>query len=240
MTEGMDFTPEQIDGYLAYYTHQVEAGRKAEKMRAAMVTIARTAYPEVYTQTRLAELTGVSQQAISKTVTSGRKQFDRRDNAPYLFGRLLALALSSGESDLGAVESLSALAAMRVHADGVLTAKSLRRLLLFLRKDIAAIADRDTVLAARFTAGLEQVAGLVTSGAPGEYPELHALIAEAFAGGESDEEVPIGEETIRVAMTEGFYAQRFGLRHSPDGLPFPDAKKVRGVADIAAALKDGD
>lgn len=239
MTEGMDFTPEQIDGYLAHYTHQVEAGRRAEKMRAAMVTIARTAYPDIYTQTRLAELTGVTQQAISKTVTTGRRQFDSRDGGPYLLGRILALALASGERELGAVESPSALAAMQLHSDGVVTAKALRRLVLFLREDIEAVAERDAALAARFTAGLDQVAALALAGEPGEHPELHALVAGAFIGEESEEEVSIGDEAIRVAMTEGFYAQRFGLRHSPDGLPFAPGGKVRGAADIAAALRDG-
>ncbi|MEV0644942.1 hypothetical protein AB0I28_06725 [Phytomonospora sp. NPDC050363] len=239
MTDGMDFTPEQIDGYLAFYTHQVEDGRKAEKMRAAMVTIARTAYPDIYTQARLAELTGVSQQAISKTVTAGRRRFDSRDGGPYLLGRVLALALASGESDIGAVESLSALAAMRVHTDGAVSAKSLHRLISFLRKDIAAIAERDPALADRFTAGLHQIAELAASTEADEHPGLHAVFTEAFAGGDSTAEVPLGEETVRVAMTEGFYAQRFGLRHSPDGLPFARGGKVRGVADIAAALREG-
>ncbi|GIG69396.1 hypothetical protein [Phytomonospora endophytica] len=231
MTDGIDFTPEQIDGYLTHYTHQVEAGRKAEKMRSFMVTIARTAYPDIYTQARLAELTGVSQQAISKTVAGGKR---RHDTGPYLLGRVLALALASGESDIGAVESLSTLAAMRIHTDGVLTAKALARLLSFLRKDITAIADRDTALAERFTGSLDQIARLST----GDGEELDVLLAAAFAGGESGTEVPIGDEMTRVAMTEGFYAQRFGLRHSPDGLPFAPGGKVRGVADIAAALRE--
>lgn len=180
------YTPERIDTQLTELTRLVEAGHRAERLRATIIGIARTTYPGIYTQTRLAQLTGVTQQAVSKTLGAGRRAYTDRRDTPYLLGRLMALAIGLSEPDLGALDDTRAPdTAIALRDSGHADTTAITR----LRELTATEATRlDGDLAERFTTALADLTGI-------------------------DGDADLTDETQRTAAVEGYYAQRTVLKH---------------------------
>ncbi|WP_285663747.1 hypothetical protein [Actinorhabdospora filicis] len=180
------YTPARIDAELAELTHTIDEGRRAERLRASIIGIARTAYPAIYTQARLAELTGVSQQAVSKTVGAGRRAFGERRDPAYLLGRLMAVAVGTGEPELGGLDDTRAPgAAIAMREAG--------------RADTAGVA------------GLRELTALDAARLDGEMGErFTAALADL---GDPGGDVDLGDEAQRTAAVEGYFAQRTVLRH---------------------------
>lgn len=188
MDDTSSYTPERIDAELAELAVRVEDGKRAERQRASVMAIARMVYPGIYTQAKLAELTGVTQQAVSKTVGAGRRAFGERRDPAYLTGRLMAVAVGLGEADLGRLDGVHAPGeAIALRDGGRVDAAAVAK----LRKTVAAEARR-----VRGEMGERFAAALADLGDPAEFGE-----------------VDLGSEPGRQTAVEGYFAQRTMLRH---------------------------
>ncbi|NUU21822.1 MAG: hypothetical protein HOV68_09975 [Streptomycetaceae bacterium] len=83
-------TNDQTADELAALTHTVAQGQAAEVQRADLIRNAHAADPARWTQTRLADASGISQAAVSKILN--RLALDHSDKPGFLLGRLLGVA----------------------------------------------------------------------------------------------------------------------------------------------------
>lgn len=83
---------ETIAARLTELTLKVREGDEAEKARAGLMRLARQADLPYWTQGRIADLCGITQQAVAKSLKDGPKPPEFAIDPPYIVGRILAVA----------------------------------------------------------------------------------------------------------------------------------------------------